>query len=249
MHDARFAARIDHTLLAAEASLDQLHAWVDEALTYGFAAVCVNGCYLPALVRRLKSRQLAASTADAPAATRVKAAAVVAFPLGSMSPTLKAIEATSLAKAGADELDFVAHLPALLAGDPTAAREDFLAVTSAAREVSGAIVVKVILETALLMQGVSPAEGEKRIALACQAAAEAGCDFVKTSTGFHPAGGATVEAVRLLRKHAPHLQVKASGGIRTRDDALRMLDAGADRLGCSASVAIVSHLDAPVGGY
>src|SRR5690606_19727070 len=95
------------------------------------------------------------------------------------------------------------------------------------------------LETSFLLDGVDAGEGERRIALACRAARESGCDFVKTSTGFHPTGGASVEAVRLLKKHSMGMYVKASGGIRTRDDALRMIEAGADRLGCSAGVQIV----------
>src|SRR5690606_32514467 len=110
------------------------------------------------------------------------------------------------------------------------------------RAVSRSIVVKVILETGpLRAQAAGDAEFEAMIAAGCEGARRSGCDFVKTSTGFHPARGATAEAVRLLKKHAGGLLVKASGGIRTRGDALRMLDAGADRLGCSASVAIVAE--------
>lgn len=227
------AQRIDHTLLKAEASVAVIDQVVAEALEHGFASVCVNGCYLPRIAKALHG-------GDSKKGRPVKTCAVAGFPLGAMKSTVKAIESTSLAKGDADEIDFVAHLPYLIAKDLDAARGDFLAVTSAVREVSAKIVVKVIIESAALMAGVDEAEGEARIALACQAAAESGCDFVKTSTGFHPAGGATVAAVKLMRKHAPNLQVKASGGIRNVDDAIAMLDAGADRLGCSAGVAIVT---------
>ena len=117
------------------------------------------------------------------------------------------------------------------------------------RGVRGDVVVKVIIESALLLAGVDDATAEQRIETACVAARESGCDFVKTSTGFHPAGGASVEAVKLMKKHAAPggLKVKASGGIRNRDDALRMIDAGADRLGCSAGVAIVQGGAGAVG--
>ncbi|MEM1108597.1 MAG: deoxyribose-phosphate aldolase [Planctomycetota bacterium] len=229
MDNAEIAARIDHTLLKAEALPGDIDRVVDEAITHRFASVCVNACYLPRVIDKLKS-------ADSP----VKSCAVAGFPLGAMKPTVKGIEATALAKDGADEIDFVAHLPHLIAKDLNAAREDFLQVTTNVRSVRSAIVVKVIIESAALMVGVDVAEAEARIQVACQAAAEAGCDFVKTSTGFHPAGGATVEAVSLMRKHAPNLKVKASGGIRNREDALAMIGAGADRLGCSAGVAIVT---------
>jgi deoxyribose-phosphate aldolase len=101
------------------------------------------------------------------------------------------------------------------------------------------VLIKVIIESTLLLAEADLAEGEHRIEIACRAALESGCDFVKTSTGFHPAGGATIEAVRLMKKHSNGLYVKAAGGIRTHDDAMRMIDAGADRLGCSASVRIV----------
>ena len=229
----QLAARIDHTLLKPEATPEQIDRVIDEALQHGFASVCVNGIYLQRVAARLSAN-------PSPTGRTVQPCAVAGFPLGASKSMVKAIEATSLAKDGAMEIDFVAHLPHLLKKDLAAARADFAAVTSVAADVSRRIVVKVILETAALMADVDDAEAEARIATACQAATEAGCHFVKTSTGFHPAGGATEKAVRLLAKHAPALMVKASGGIRSRDDALRMIDAGADRLGCSAGVQIVA---------
>ena len=206
-----------------------------EAAELGCASVCLNPCFLGPAVRRLRDAEVDPERAPTVACT------VVAFPLGASAGHTKSVEATTAVKAGAAEIDFVAHLPHLLACDLKAATDDFLAVTLPAREVSGDVIVKVIIESAALMSLGDPdaAEAERRIATACHAAAEAGCDFVKTSTGFHPAGGASTTAVRLMRKHATNLKVKASGGIRTRADADAMREAGADRLGCSATLAIL----------
>ncbi len=176
------------------------------------------------------------------AAHRSKPAPWSGFPLGAASPAVKAIEATVVVKDGAQEIDFVAHLPNLLKRDLVSAKADFLQVVKAARSVDPSVIIKVIIESALLMKDVSDDEGEARIEAACRAARETGCDFVKTSTGFHPAGGSTIRAVGLMKKHSGGMYVKASGGIRTRDQAVQMLNAGADRLGCSASAAIVQNL-------
>lgn len=223
------ASYIDHTILAAHATPDAVDAVVGEAVEHGFASVCVNGLFI--------KRVASVLTGQAP-----KTCGVAGFPLGAMKPTVKAIEATSLVKDGADEVDFVAHLPHLLAQDTDAAKADYLELVKAVRGVLPGVVVKVIIESAALMDGADAATAEARIACACQAARESGCDFAKTSTGFHPAGGASVEAVKLMKKHAGPLKVKASGGIRTAEDARRMIDAGADRLGCSAGVQIVQGL-------
>ena len=161
------------------------------------------------------------------------------FPLGACKSTLKAIEATSAAKDGAGEIDFVAHLPHLLKQDLASAKAEFLEIVRAARAANPAVVIKVIIESAVLLQDTGQAEA--RIETACRAARESGCDYVKTSTGFHPAGGASVEAVALMKKHSGGLYVKAAGGIRNRSDAIKMINAGADRLGCSASVAIIKE--------
>ncbi len=220
------AARIDHTLLAATATRPQVMKIVSEALEHSFASVCVNPIFTAAVAEKL-------------AAVEVKTCVVAGFPLGANKPTLKAIEATAAAKDGADEIDVVAHLPHLLAEDIDAARAELLEVVRAVREVRRDLVVKVIIESAALSHDVSDDQAQARIAVAAVAARESGCDFIKTSTGFHPAGGATEQAVRWMKAHAGPLKVKASGGIRTTDDAQRMLNAGADRLGCSASVAIV----------
>ena len=220
------AAYIDHTLLKGEATVEQVQTVVAEARRLGCASVCVNGAFVGPVSRAL-------------AGTPVKTCAVAGFPLGAGKASIKAIEATAAVKDGAQEVDFVAFLPHLLKRDLAAAKLEFMEIVRAARGVSPAVTVKVILETALLMAGVAEAEAEERIAIACQAARESGCDFIKTSTGFHPTGGASEAAVRLLKKHAGGLSVKAAGGIRTAADALKMIAAGADRLGCSATVAIV----------
>ncbi len=228
------ASRIDHTLLKPEASEADVRRLCDEALAHGFASVCVNGRFV---------RQAAAYVQG-----KVKVCGVAGFPLGAMKPMVKAIEAASLVKDGASEVDFVAFLPHLMERDLEAARADFLEVTKNVRAVLPSVVIKVILETSALMHGVPADEAEARIFCGCLAARETGCDFVKTSTGFHGAGGATEAAVQLLKKHAGPLQVKASGGIRSLEDAKRMLAAGATRLGCSSGVSIANG-EAGSGGY
>jgi len=228
------AHTIDHTNLKPEATGADIHRLVAEATEHGFASVCVNGIYVADVAKAL---------ADAP----VKTCGVVGFPLGAMKATHKAIEATGLVKDGADEIDVVAHLPYLVRKDIAATKAQLLEVVKAVRSVNTQVVVKVIVESALLMKDVDEAEAEARIAAGCQAVRETGCDFIKTSTGFHPAGGATVDAVRLMKKHSQGIYVKAAGGIRNAEDAQRMLDAGADRLGCSAGVAIVTGATGSAG--
>lgn len=227
----QLAARIDHTNLKPEADDAAIDRLAREAIEYRFAAVCVNGRFVQRLAKALHG-------------TDIGVCAVAGFPLGAMKPTVRNIEATSACKDGATEIDFVAYLPHLLHEDVDAARDEYRELVRAVRSVNPNVVVKIILETAALMEGVDDSVASQRIAAGCLAARESGCDFVKTSTGFHPAGGATPTAVKLLKAHAGPLQVKASGGIRNRDDAQRMIDAGADRLGCSAGVAIVQEVAA-----
>ena len=230
------ASRIDHTILKAEATRQEVLKLVAEALEHGFASVCVNGCFV-------------ADVAIALRGSAVKACGVAGFPLGAMKTAIKAIETSSLVKDGAGEVDFVAHVPHLLRQDFAAAKAEYLEIVKAARAVNPNVIVKVIVESAVLMKDVDAATAEARIEIACRAVRESGCDFIKTSTGFHPSGGASVEAVKLMRKHSGGIHVKASGGIRSYDDAKRMLDAGADRLGCSAGVAIVQGAGATGAGY
>jgi len=216
------APRIDHTLLRPDATAEDLELLLDEAERLGFATVCVSGRHVLRAARRL-------------AGTRVGVSAVVGFPSGAQASRVKAVEAALAVDHGAAELDVVADLGALRSGDHPALERELRAVLAAARGRP----VKVILETALFPDRPDLLRG------AVDAARRAGARFVKTSTGFGP-GGATVEAVALLREAAgPALGVKAAGGIRTAAQADRMLAAGADRLGTSHGVAIVQGDDAP----
>jgi deoxyribose-phosphate aldolase len=168
----------------------------------------------------------------------VLACAVVGFPLGACSLACKAREAREYVFEGAQEIDMVVSLGDLLDSprDYLRVSFDIAAVVLATKSSGEPVTVKVILETAALT--------EEQVRIGCMAAKSAGADFVKTSTGFHPKGGATFDAVRWLKKYGDGLKVKAAGGIRSLAVAERMIAAGADRLGCSASVAIVSELSA-----
>lgn len=212
---------IDHTLLKPEATAADIDQLCDEAARHRFAAVCVNPLWVPRCARRLAS-------------STIRVASVAGFPLGASCRQIKAAEAKQAIKDGAVEVDMVIHVGDLIDGNLSLVQDDIAAVAEAVHSSSRQNVLKVILETAALTK--------EQIIAGCRCAAEAGADFVKTSTGFHPAGGATVDAVRLLRAHAGPMKVKAAGGIRALDAALAMIAAGADRLGCSASVAIVQQL-------
>jgi deoxyribose-phosphate aldolase len=225
MTPAELAAKIDHTLLKPEALPSDIHRLIAEAIEHRFAAVCVAPVFVAKAAIELRGSGVALCT-------------VVSFPHGTSKPTIKAIEATSAVKDGADEVDVVAHLPNLINNNFDAARLELIELVKAARAARPTTVIKVIIESAALL-ALGPDRGESAIATACRAIRESGCDFVKTSTGFHPAGGASFEAVRLIKKHAQGLEIKAAGGIRDLATAKLMLEAGADRLGTSNSVAIV----------
>lgn len=217
------ARLIDHTLLKPEATAQQIDRLCDECLQYGFYAACVNPAWVERCVRRL-------------AESSTCVASVAGFPLGASLSATKADEARRVVEHGATEVDMVVNVGALIAGDEAAVVRDIEMVVSAVKRTNESALVKVILETSALT--------DEQIVLGCHCAAEALADFVKTSTGFHPAGGATVEHVALLRRHASPLKVKAAGGIRDVQTALAMIEAGADRLGMSASVAVVTTLPA-----
>jgi len=209
------AGLIDHTVLKPDASRADVARHCDEALTHGFASVCVNGVHVRFVAERLKN-------------STVKTCAVLGFPLGASGAESKAREAAFLVEAGADELDMVLDIGALREGDLARVEADMRAVRAACP----GKVLKVILETCLL----DNAQKED----ACRIALEVGADFVKTSTGFS-IGGATIDDVSLMRRVVGEaLGVKASGGIRDAQTALAMVQAGASRIGASASVAIVS---------
>ncbi len=207
------ASRIDHTILKADATHSDIERLCAEARQFQFATVCVNSHWIPLVSELLQGSQ-------------VKPITVVGFPLGANLTSVKVFETHEAVRLGAKEIDMVLNIGALKSGNEVAVLEDIKAVVEAAKPHG----VKVILETALLT-------GAEKIK-ACQLAQAAGAAFVKTSTGFSESG-ATVEDVRLMRQTVgPHMGVKASGGIRTKEDALAMLEAGADRLGTSASVLI-----------
>lgn len=208
------APLIDHTLLKPEATKDELKKLCEEARRYGFATVCVNSANV-----RYCAGLLAGSD--------VKAIAVVGFPLGAATPGAKAFETREAIRAGAGEIDTVINVGALKSRDHKYVLDDIRAVVDAA----GRVPVKVILETSKLT------DAEK--VMACTLSAAAGAAFVKTSTGFG-GGGATAEDVALMRDTVGDaLGVKASGGVRTIDDANKVIAAGANRIGASSSVAIV----------
>jgi len=214
MVDSRLAARIDHTLLKPAATARELDELCSQAVRFGFCGVCVNPSAIGRVARTLEG-------------SGVLPVCVVGFPLGATLPGIKAAEAAAVVALGARELDMVLNLGAFKDGRDDLVGSDVAGVVRAA----AGHPVKVILETGLL--------SDEEIVRACGICVAAGARFVKTSTGFGP-GGATVEAVRLMRRTVgADIGVKASGGIRTREDALAMLEAGADRIGASASVAIV----------
>ena len=223
MSPADLAAKIDSTLLKPEATAEQIDRLCDEAMQFGFWGVCSNLFWLPRVVKRL-----------AEAGGKVKALTVVSYPTGAIPTELKVSQARWALDHGADEIDMVANIGALRGGEDQLVQDDIAAVAQAVHRGSSKKILKVILETAALSK-------EEKI-LACRLAANAGADFVKTSTGTHPAGGATLEDVALLAKHAEGMKVKAAGGIRDLATALAMLDAGADRIGTSSGAEIISGL-------
>ena len=217
------ARYIDHTLLAADATADDIDLLCSEAEQYGFASVCINPTWVKRAAKNLRG-------------TKVPVCSVIGFPLGATTTEIKATEARKALRDGAREIDMVINVGALKSGDHELVYNDIVKVVDAAHE-TGAI-CKVILETALLT------DEEKVIASALAKRAKA--DFVKTSTGFGP-GGATVYDVALMRETVgPDMGVKASGGVRTAHDAEDMIAAGATRIGASAGVQIVGGSD---GGH
>lgn len=210
------AATIDHTLLKPQSSREEIRAVCEEAVRYGASSVCVNPCYIEYVARLLEG-------------TGVTPCCVIGFPLGANTPAVKAFEAADAVSRGAREVDMVLNVGAVKSGEWELVHRDIAGVVAAVR---GRAAVKVILETCLLTD-------EEKVR-ACAVAKHAGADFVKTSTGFST-GGATVEDVRLMRAAVgPTLGVKASGGIRSYEDAKAMLDAGATRIGASATAKIVA---------
>lgn len=214
-----FAQSIDHTLLKAGATRDDIRNLCREAREFGFGAVCINPCFVTLAARELRDN------------SRIRVCTVVGFPLGANTIETKVAEARQAALDGADELDLVLNIGALKEGDKEYLTTETTTIVRAAREVRRSLVVKVIAETSLL------AEDEKR--LACRVVTGSGADYFKNATGYGP-GGADADEIRFLRKLVgPQFRIKAAGGIRDLETALSLLEAGADRLGTSSGVAVM----------
>ncbi|PIC72220.1 deoxyribose-phosphate aldolase [Sporosarcina sp. P16b] len=213
-----YAAYIDHTLLKAEATKQQVLELCEEAKKYSFASVCINPTWVKTAAEALQS-------------TGVKVCTVIGFPLGASTSEVKAFETKDAIANGATEVDMVINIGALQSGLLEQVQNDIAAVVEAAK---GQALVKVIIETSLLD------DIQKRTA--CELAVLAGADFVKTSTGFST-GGATPEDVKLMRAVVgPAIGVKASGGVRSAEDVDRMMESGATRIGASSGVSIMQGL-------
>ncbi len=217
--NTKFANAIDHTLLKADATKQQVITLCEEARKYSFASVCINPTWVKTAAQQLQG-------------SPVKVCTVIGFPLGATTSDVKAFETDNAIINGATEIDMVINIGALRDGDDKIVQNDIVAVVKAA---AGRAIVKVIIETSLLT------DIEKRHA--CELAVLAGADFVKTSTGFST-GGATVEDIKLMRAVVgPEKGVKASGGVRSFEDMKQLMDAGATRIGASSGVQIMQGLE------
>ena len=210
----------DHTVLRAYTTRETVKQFCEEAVRYGAASVCVNPVHVAYVHELLRGTGLYTCT-------------VIGFPLGANRSCVKAMEAALAVEDGADEVDMVINIALVKEGREAELEAEIRAVRDA---VPAPRVLKVIIESAALT--------DEEIVMACRASENAGADFVKTSTGFHPAGGASVHAVKLMRETVgDRLGVKASGGIRDAATALAMIEAGASRLGVSATVAILEGIE------
>ena len=225
MDKKTLASYIDHTILKADAQVKDIEKICKEAAEYHFASVCVNAANVAQVAALLKG-------------TDVKVCTVVGFPLGATLAQVKAFEAQEAIKDGAHEVDMVINVGALKSGLLDVVENDIRAVAEACK---GKALLKVIIETCLLTE-------EEKVT-ACELAKKAGADYVKTSTGFST-GGALAEDIRLMRRTVgDQMGVKASGAVRDLETALKMIEAGASRIGASASVSIVNGVEAENSGY
>lgn len=221
--EKQLAGCIDHTLLGATVTSAQIRHLCQEAMEHGFSAVSVNPRWVALAASKL-------------AGSRVRVGGVVSLPLGADVTKIKVAQANEAIFAGADEIDMVADLAAIIESDERYLANQLEAVLKVCRSMRPPVTLKVIIESAALTK--------EQKAFACQIADRCGVDFVKTSTGMNPAGGATVEDVKLMKESAPHCKVKAAGGIRTVKQVLDVLDAGADRIGTSTGVEIIREFRA-----
>ena len=210
----QLAKYFDHTLLSPTAGADDIRRLCGEAVQYGVCTACVQ----PRWVRLC---------ADLLEGTDVKTCSVAGFPFGTDSAKVKAYQAQAVIQDGADEVDMVADLAAILAGDAAYLARDFSTVLKVCRRMRPAVLLKVIIESAALT--------DDQIRFVCGVAQDVGVDFIKTSTGFLPQGGATPDAVRTMAQAAPRCRIKAAGGIKTLEQTLAMIEAGATRIGASAA--------------
>jgi len=222
-NEKQLADCIDHTLLSATATSEQIRQLCEEAKTWGFYAVCVNPRWVDLAADKLEG-------------SGVKVACAISLPLGGDSTKIKAAQAKDAIFAGADEIDMVADLAAIVEEDSRYLLDQLRAVLKVCQSMSPAVVLKVIIESGAL-------DRVQKI-FACQIGQQAGVDFIKTSTGMHPAGGATVGDIKLIKEMAPGCKIKAAGGIKTANQALEMLEAGAERIGASSGVQIMEELKA-----
>jgi deoxyribose-phosphate aldolase len=220
MNEKELAYCIEHTLLSATATKEQIKQLCRQAKDYGFHSVCVNGRWVPWAAEMLVS-------------SKVSVGSVVSLPLGADSTKIKVAQAKDAIYAGADEIDMVADLAAIIDSDEKYLSDQLYKVLKACRSMKPVVVLKVIIESAAL-------DIEQKI-FACRIAQDVGVDFIKTSTGMNPAGGATVEDIKLMKESAPNCKIKAAGGIKTAKQALDMLEAGAQRIGTSSSVEIIEE--------
>lgn len=219
----KLASCIDHTLLKATATSEDIKRLCAEAEEYGFCAVSISGRWV-------------SLAADILSGSKVKVGGVVSLPLGADTTKIKAASARQAIMAGADEIDMVADLAAVIEGNEKYLVEQFNSVLKVCRSMRPEVILKVIIESAALTR-------EQKI-FVCQIANRCGVDFVKTGTGMNPAGGATIEDVKLMKEYAPNCKVKAAGGIRTAKQAIEMLEAGAEKIGTSSSIQIIEQLKA-----
>lgn len=210
------ARQAELAILKPEALSAEVHKVVADAMRLGCASVCVGPVWVARVARMVEG-------------SGVRVCSAVGFPHGTGKATLKAIEATSTIKDGAAAIDVVTHLPHLVGLDLDAARAELMEIVRAARSTRREVTIAVIIETGLLAQ-LGDGRAERAFDVACRAVRESGCDVVVTSSGFHPAGGATIDALRLLKRFGASLIIKAAGGIADEAQARHLLEAGADRV-------------------
>lgn len=216
MTERELAAKIDAAMIVPEATHEDFVRAAAEAMDFKLAALCVPGGWT-ARVREMINPP-------------VKFCGVVGFPHGNEAPAVKAFAAVGVIKDGAEEIDLVANLGHLVKTDFESSRAELSEIAKAARTVRKDVVIKVIVESAVMMN-LGPERAEAALACACRAIRESGCDFIKTSTGYHAAGGVSLDALKIIRKHSHGIRIKASAGVRDWPMAKAVIELGADRIG------------------